>query len=246
MIEFGGVAHPQPCSPISQASECLLSLDLEETSFIPLFISSLQSCVVLPRRWSLVSFLRALMWSRMLKTTDPVVTTQYRLATPSTMDVSGSFVNSDLEAPLLFGWLATSRGRETRVESSPSRQSAPTFPHPRTRARSPNWLFPKNLERLSLLPSMSPSRLSTTISSYKVQTAPTYFSFSLLLAPASLPFRTRLGELPVVDDYVQTWLGRSRNKRRWWYTTCTAPASFMEVAVLPLFQWCQLPTNDSI
>ena len=69
-------------------------------------------------------------------------------ATPLAM----GFINSDSEAPLLFGWRATSRKREIRVESSPSRQCAPMFPHPRSQARSPRWLF------LSLLPSLLISR----------------------------------------------------------------------------------------
>ena len=108
------------------------------------------------------------------------------------------------------------------------------FSHPRSQARSPNWLFPKNLEHLSLLPSLSTFRLSITIFSYKVQTALTYSSYSLLPAPVSLPCLTHLGELPVVDDYVRTWLGRLRNKQRWWSTTCTASGSFMEVSNLLL------------
>jgi hypothetical protein len=62
---------------------------------------------------------------------------------------------------------------------SPSRQRVPMFPHPRSQARSPNWLFPKNLEHLSLLPSQSTFRLLITISSYKVQTALTYSPLGL-------------------------------------------------------------------
>lgn len=109
---------------------------------------------------------------------------------------------------------ATRGKRETGVESSLSRRYALMSLHPRSRARSPNWLFPKSLERLSLFQSLSTSRLSITISSYKVQTAPTYSLYSLLLAPVSMPCLTLPGELPVVGDYVQSWLGRSRNKQR--------------------------------
>ena len=186
------------------------------------------------------------MQSRTSKITDPAVTTQYLLATSLTMDVSGSFVNSDPEAPLLFGWHATSGKRGIGVESSPSRQCAPMFPHPRSRVRSRNWLFHKNLGHLSLLPSLSTSRLSIIISSSKVRMAPTYFSYSLLLAPISAPCLTHPGEFLVVDDFVQIWQGRLRNKQRWCYTACTAPGSFMAVStLLPLFQRCQLPTNDS-
>ena len=179
------------------------------------------------------------MQSRTSKITVPAVSTRYPLATPLTMVISGSFVNSDLEAPLLFGWRATSGKRETRVESSPSRQCAPMFPPASSRARSPNWLFPKNFGHPSPLPSLSTCKLSIIISSSKVRTAPTYFSYSLSLAPASMPYPTHPGELLVVDDYVQTWQGRSRNKQRWRYTACTTSASFMGVSgLLSLFQRC--------
>jgi hypothetical protein len=154
------------------------------------------------------------MQSRTSNVIDLAVTTRYPLATSLTMDVSGSFTNSDLEAPRPFGWRATSGKTETGVESSPSRRCAPIFPHPSSQARSPNWLFLKSLESLSLLPSLSTSRLSTTISPYKVRTAHTYLSYSLLPVPVSKPCMTHPGELSAVGDYVQTWLGRLRNKQR--------------------------------
>ena len=135
-------AHPLPSSTYRTLSPLSIRHHIPHLqsfmiSPMPLLISSLQFCVVLPWWWPLVLFLCALMQLR-----HPMS------ATPLAM----GFINSDSEAPPLFGWRATSRKREFRVELSPSRQCAPMFPHPRSQARSPSWLF------LSLLPSLLISR----------------------------------------------------------------------------------------
>ncbi|KAF8351508.1 hypothetical protein F5887DRAFT_1195513 [Amanita rubescens] len=93
------------------------------------------------------------MQSRTLKITDPAVITPYLLATPLTMDVSESFINSDLEALLLFGWRATSGKTETSVELSPLRMGS-DFSSSKAPSEIPELAISQKL-RASLRPSDS-------------------------------------------------------------------------------------------
>jgi hypothetical protein len=103
---------------------------------------------------------------RMSKITNPAVATQYPSATPLTMGGSG--------CDQRHGRIVAFKAMRADLSSSLKVPS-----------EIPELAYPKNLDRGFLLrPSLSTSRLSITISSYKGRMAPTCSSYSRLLASA--------------------------------------------------------------